>query len=391
MKQFPLWAGLVLCSLASAWADEVVVTVKEERAPIGDERKDQGIVLFKRLLSIGNAGVRYYRALDSKNGDALVTQRYGDYILGCEFPRWSWNWDLQYFLEVTVTRPGEKPFSATHAALQEGIYPLQQGPRGVADMVWPLWGKAPDQAGRLAVRLVKPGDDPNWMFVRVSLEGEPEAKITQVRLSSYPVITSGPPDRQRWVETASRGLQMSNQAQALDPATEWALVMHNKYAQEDGGSLLVVDPAQIAGLSAQGVYPVSVTLTPSSERVVTVAMGYFWDTPWEQAVAEFRPQMAERLQRLRSVDWTVPVDRERWERERAEVAEILKLLPAGGPWSGRWAELQGEGDKTLAELRQPQPEAAAYRRFVLLLRRVEALKDELYQPAIAALIEAATK
>ena len=391
MKRSVLCAAFTLCCLAAAWADEVAVTVKEDRAPIADERNDQGVVLFKRVLSIGNAGVRYQQALDSKNGDKLVTQRYADYILGCEFPRWSWNWDLQYFLDVTVTRPGGQPFIPNRAALQEGIYPLQQGARGVADMIWPLAGKDPTQAGRLAVRLVKPGDDPNWMFVRISLEGEPEAKITQVRMSSYPVITSGPPDRQRWVETASRGLMMGGPPEKLDPATEWAVAMHNKYANEEGGSLLVMDPTQIAAMSAQGTYPVNITMTPSSDRVVTVAMGYFWDTPWEKAVAAFKPQMSERLQRLRNVDWTVPVDRSRWERERQEVAEILKLLPAEGPWQQRWALMQADGDKVLAELGRPTPDPAAYRRFVLLMKEVGELKDQLYQPAIAALIDAATK
>jgi hypothetical protein len=391
MKRTALAVALAcLCLTAIAWSDEVAVTVKESRDPIGDERKDQGIEMVKRSLSIGNAGIRYQQAVDAKHGDKLVQQRYADYILGCEFPLWSWNWELEYFLEVTVTRPNEPPFSATRGALQEGIYPLQQGVRGVADMVWPLAGRDPAQAGRLAVRLVKPADDPNWMYLRLSLEGEPEARITQVQMSSFPVTTSGPAERQRWVETAARGLQMSGSPEKLDPKTEWALVLHNKYADEEGGALLVMEPEQISAATAQGTYPVSITMTPTPARAVTVAMGYFWDTPYEKAVAQFKPQMADRLARLRAVDWTVPVDQPQWDREQREVAEILKLLPATDPSRQGWAELQQRGNAVLAELKQPTPDPAAYRRFVLLIRDVEAFKDKLYEPAIHALIDTAT-
>ena len=44
----------------------------------------------------------------------------------------------------------------------------------------------------------------------------------------------------------------------------------------------------------------------------------------------------------------------------------------------------------MAELKQPTPDPAAYRRFVLLIRDVEAFKDKLYEPAIHALIDTAT-
>jgi len=387
---------LLLAALASVATparadDEIVATTSEERLPEKDAGRE-GLVMVKRSLMLGNVAFRYQQLVDPKQNDKPLNQRYADYILGCEFPRYSWNWDLQYFLEATVARPDEKPFNANRALLQEGISILQQGKRGVADMVWPLPATATrPQPGRLAVRFVKLPDEPTWLYLRVSIEGEPDTKLTQVQLSSYPTVTSGPPERQRWAATLTRAMQMDKPV-PLDPAEEWAIVMHNRYAHEEGGSILVMDPEQIVSGDIGGVYPISVRMQTRPLSVATFAMGYFWDTPYDRAIAAFQPTAPERLRRLRAMDWSVPVDLARWERLQADVTEVLALAGAhAGDRAAQWPPLQAEMKQTAVALQEPNADPALYRRFVQLGRQAGELRAALYEPALQALIKQATQ
>jgi hypothetical protein len=385
------------CSLGFGLAqDELAATTKEERVAVPDEPNRMGLQMVKRNLLLGPVAIRYQQLVDPKQGNQPVVQRYGDYLLGCEFPRGTWNWDLEYFLDVTVTRPGAKPFVANRTSLQEGMYALQQGRRAVADLVWPLptGGKATASAGagRMVVRLVKPADDPHWIYVRVTVEGDPEAKITQVSLHSYPTVTSGPPERQRWVSSLTRAFQTGNAPMTLNPAEEWGLVLHNRFVDEEGGALLVMEPEQIKSADAEGVYPIQVQLRPAPTAALDFAMGYFWDTPYEKAVAAFRQEAPERLKRLREVDWSVPLDVARWQAEKQEVDELLNVTQAGrAQYQAQWTALVAAAEEALKHTAGADDTPGAARRFVLLTRQAQELKAKLYEPALQALIDRAVQ
>jgi len=168
------------------------------------------------------------------------------------------NWDLEYFLDVEVTRSavaGETPalrMEGTRAMLQEGIWALQEGKRGVAEMVWPLRPVEGKEAGRSAVRIIKMPEEPAWFYLEARIDGEPEAQISQVRVGAYPFITSGPPERQRWVTTIANAYHMTDAQTKLDAAADWGMVLHNKLAQEEGGCLFAYDPECIQAASAVG-------------------------------------------------------------------------------------------------------------------------------------------
>ncbi|NCO95551.1 MAG: hypothetical protein COY42_09910 [Armatimonadetes bacterium CG_4_10_14_0_8_um_filter_66_14] len=384
-----LWCVLTLAHAQ----DQLTATTKEERVSVPDEPNRQGLQMVKRSLLLGPVAFRYQQLVDPSAGDKPVVQRYADYILGCEFPRYTWNWDLEYFLDVTVTRPGDPPFVANRATLQRGIYVLQQGRRAVADMVWPLPPSAGRTHGELVVRFVKTPDDPNWMHVRVTIEGDPAATITQVALHSYPTVTTGPPERQRWVTSLTRAVQSTDKPAARNPADEWGLVLHNRLAQEEGGALLVMDPDEIKIADASGVYPIAVRLQPNPTQSVRFAMGYFWDTPYDKAVASFRQQAPDRLKRLRAVDWSVPLDLARWEKNKRDVEELLSLTEAARTqYQPQWTALAAQADEALKQAATHQDaDPGAARRFVLLSRQAEELRAKLYEPALQALIEGATR
>ena len=163
---------------------------------------------------------------------------------------------------MRVARGTEPPFVANKATLQEGTYVLEQGTRAVAEMVWPLPGAASNAAGRMVVRIVKRPEAPNWFYLRVALEGDPAAQLMQVTLMSYPYITSAPRERQRWATTLTRAFQVLDKPAAFDPAAEWGVVLHNKNAHENGGALVVFDPAEEASATVGGTYCVAVNLAP---------------------------------------------------------------------------------------------------------------------------------
>ena len=380
----------LLCGLAGA--QDLTATLHEGRVTVPDEPNRTGLQLVKRSLTFGPLAVRYQQLVDPKKGDAPVVQRYGDYNLGLEFPRGTWNWDLEYFIDVFVERPGQKPFGVTRASLQKAIYILQQGKRDVADLMWSL----PEVPGRpacdLVVRMIVAADDPEWLYLRAGLEGDPEAKITGIILHSYPTTTSGPPERQRWVTSLTRDLQMGGAVQPLQPAEEWGVVLHNRMAQEDEGTLLVMDPREIAAAGAVGVYPIQMELHPSSQREVHVAMGYFRDTPWQKAVESFRLQAPARLKRLQAVDWNAPVDVAGWQKQKREVEELLTLSPASkAEYGPEWNSLLTRAEEGLGKLATNPADSAAARAVVLVSRQADDLKTRLYDPALKALIEQATQ
>lgn len=385
---------LVIIALITSGAahaqDLIAASIKEEMLPQKDAGRE-GLVIVKRSLTLGNAAFRYQQLIDPAQQNKPVVQRYGDYFLGCDFPRGTWNWDLQYFLDVTVTRPGEKPFIANRATLQEGTYILQQGQRGVADMVWPLPADGAAAAGRLAIRFLKTPDHPAWMTIRVSLEDAPGAAITRIALSSYPTVTSGPAERQRWATTPTRALQMASQPVPLNVADEWALVLHNRYAHEEGGCLIVMDPDQFESGEIGGTYAVSPRFNTRSLQSVSFTIGYFWDTRYDKAAAAFLAEAPQRLQRLRATDWAVPVDLTGWQKEQAEMAEVLALVPESTKEAQQWGQLQVEMDALAGRLRAGGATDADSRRFVLLSRQAAALREALYEPALQALIKQATQ
>jgi hypothetical protein len=386
-----LTAALLLAAVASGQGLTPAIT--ESRDAIKEPPARAGLEVVKRHLVMGNASVQYERTVDPNQADKPVDQQYGDYRLGLAFPG-GWNWDLEYFLDVQVTRPaltGETPVlrvEATRAMLQEGIWALQEGRRAVAEMVWPLPPLEGAEAGKLAVRLVKAPEEPTWLYLEARIDGEPEAQISQLRVGAYPFITSGPPERQRWVTTLANAYHMTDAATKLDAADDWGMVLHNKLAQEEGGCLFVYDPECIEAVSAAGTYNVQVFMTPKAgTRAVKLALGYFWDELYVTAVAKFRQEAPQVLERLRKLDWSVPLDAEQWAKAQAEMTGLIEREGLAGEFGDRWQALMGDMAAAQTAAKQDGPAARlAERQFGLLLKRAKSLKEEMYAAALKRLL-----
>ncbi len=382
------------CRWATGADENIAVALKEKRAPVTDDLRRQGMEAVDRRLRMGNLDIRYHLVVDPKQGDRPVIERYGDYLLACEFPVGVWNWDREYFLDVSVSRPGGSPFVVNRASLQEGFYVLEQGKRGVADLVWRIQDatRRTQDAGHLAVRLVKPAAVPHWFYMEIALDGEPSAQISQVRLRAYPFITTGPPERQRWASTLTNAYCLTDALTPFQPATEWGIALHNKHAHEEGGCLLVFDPDEVQSASVGGTYGVSVYLTPKpGSRTVHLALGYFWDTHYERAVAQFRKEAASILQRLRQTVWATELNKAQWQRERLEIERMLSHEEVKARFGKQWELLVTEAESILKNTSTQAPNRETERRFAVLLKQVQQLRGQLYEVALQALVREAMK
>ena len=380
--------GLVVLASVSV-AQGIAVTLRETRA--SDEAKREGLEFVERRLQIGNLGLRYRQTIAPAQADQPVCQQYGDYFLGATFPV-TWNWDSEYFLDVQVARPNEPPFAANRALLQEGTYVLGQGDRGVAELVWPL-PPGPAQPGKLAVRIVKPAGEAEWFYLEARLEGEPDAQITQVRVGAYPFVTTGPPERQRWVSTLTSAHRMIDAQVPLTPATEWGLVLHNKLAQEEGGCLFVFDPAEVQAARAGGTYCVSVAMDAQpGARAAHLAFGYFWDSGYAKAVAQCRADAPRVLERLRGLDWSAPLDVARWQRLSRTIDQLLSHQGVAERFGDRWRSLAQQMRAAVDASHDAAPASReGERHFALLLADAQKLKVEAYGVALGALVSEAAQ
>jgi hypothetical protein len=369
-----------------ALGESLGVMFSESRKTIADDTSRQGLDVVEREVTIGNLRIFYHQLVDPQKQDAPVVKGYGDYLLRCEFPLWHWNWDLEYFLDVTVTDATGKSVIANRARLQEAMLVLEQGNRAVVDMVWPLPG---DDAGKLVVRLVKVGATDTWFYLEISLEEAKEWRLTQVRVGAYPFITTGPPERERWITSLARGHRMTNSLSPLEVNTEWGLVLHNRNAHESGGCLLVYDPNEVVSASAGGTYNVSVHLgiKPVASRSVHLALGYFWDQPWDQAVSSLRAEAEGKLRQLRSMPWEARIDSSMWTSKKRKLDELVQqnVLPA--PLGEDWTSLRQQIDKCLAEDAGSSRHRAHQRAFLQLMKQVPELEDKLFAAAVQSLIE----
>ena len=388
----------ILLLSSSCWAsgadENIAVTLKEKRTPVTNDSKRQGMEVVDRRLRMGNLDIRYHLVVDPKQGDRPMIERYGDYFLACEFPIGVWNWDREYFLDVSVSRPGGSPFVVSRASLQEGFYVLEQGKRGVADMVWHIQDarRKTEDAGHLSVRLVKPAADPNWFYMEIAQDGEPSAQISQVRLGAYPFVTTGPPERQRWASTLTNAYRLTDAPTPFQPATEWGVVLHNRHAHEEGGCLLVFDPDEVQSASVGGTYGVSVYLTPKTgSRTVHLALGYFWDTHYGQAVTQFRKEAAGTLQRLRQMVWATQLNKDQWQRERQEIERMLSHEEVKARFAKQWELLVTQAESILKNTSVQARDRGTERRFAVLLRQAQQLRGQLYDAALQALVREAMK
>lgn len=304
---------LVLLAAASGPAakDQIQVLVQETRRPEKRDPERLGFDRISRSVRMANLRLSYDAYVRPDQDDLPIQKKYGDHFFGCEFGRYRGNggWDLWNFLRVTVADPQGNKHAIIGSQRQRGFFKMQEGARGVADVVWELPrgadGKSP---GGLAIRAIKRPDWEQWFAVEVSLESAKGWCLAEIISSCYPYNTSKDPNapRERWVATKLRDVQMTDQWTDLAPSAEWALMEYNHLSQEEAGCLLVCDPNEVSALAVSGTYAIRTRVTPRPGRTTChFAFGYFAGQHYREAFAEFQAQAADILRFMRQIKWSV--------------------------------------------------------------------------------------
>jgi hypothetical protein len=182
------------------------------------------------------------------------------------------------------------------------------------------------------------------------------------------------------VSTLTRELQTQDTPTTLDPATEWAFMLHNHLSQEEGGCLMVLDPETVDKLAVAGTYNITPTLTPRpGTRSLRVACGYWGKRHWREQLPAFRQEATQVGERLRQAQFSLSASRI-WDstvaREDYEYLLGLSSLPEGLRSEARqaWDQLQqvsGAGT-------QPLPHEGELA-FLEVARRCQALHRRLQE------------
>ncbi len=303
------WAGLsalVIVATAAVWAAEPVsISLEREEYKETDKRRENrlGFLRVKRTLKMDNLQIRYDAYVHEEDRTPYHEQ-YADWFLGCDFGRAHGNggWNLWDFLDVVVTPPEGDAYSAVPSQALDDFVVVEESDRALVDMCWPT-----PPEGTLCVRVLKLPEDTYWAFLEVGVDGETDSAISSITISSYPYNTSktGEQPRERWVTTLISDYRMTDEPRDIDPAEEWALAMHNKLSQEDGGVTLLLDPKEISSLQVYGTYPVYARFSPAEGvKHVHIGMSYFADEHHEAAAQRMREQAAAWLKRMRGLDFS---------------------------------------------------------------------------------------
>lgn len=301
---FALCFVLATCTLVGAEPQPVLARTMETREPETRDPERVGYDRVRRELALDNLIARYEAFVKPDADDQPIATKYADHFFGLDFGRMEGNggWDLWSFVAPTVVSPEGRLCPIMGVERQRGLNVLAEGQTAVADFLWELPRDAEGRSpGLLGVRYLKQAGDTYWAFVEIWLAGAPGWSLGPVTFSSYPYNTAKTMDaaRERWVATNTRELPTADTDTTLDPGTEWALMLHNRLSQEDGGCLMVLDPQEMTSLTVAGTYAVQPKVVPRpGQRSLRVAVGYWSDRHWCQELPVFRqeaPNIRERL------------------------------------------------------------------------------------------------
>jgi len=391
--------ALLAAVVLIAATPDVGVKLTTKRLPVKKPPKAVGNVFVETRLTLDNFKLRHRVAVDPRKGDEPVRYGYGDFFFGSEFGRQgNGGWSLWNFTRVHVADPkrGNTPFGLYGRA--EGFHVVERGPRAMVDVVWwPKGGPKRHPNELVTLRFVKHAAERKWCFIETSLEPTSQLRLARVQYAAYPAHTTGPPARERWVTTAARSHNLMAGGISLDPATEWAISLHNKHAHERAGSLLVFDPVEVAAVRVEGTYAVAIMITPKPQCTrLHVAVSYFLREHFHQANAAFLAAAPKSLERLRRKDWEpdlAHVDAA-WRREMAGLADALSCVGMLSPVVKRLDKLSAGYSKALAAARARRAKGEAVSRrgqraFSGFLTQLHAAREEVFAAAVEALLREA--
>jgi len=311
----------------SAAAGDVSIT----RSDTEEKSRGEGFWRSRTAVSIGAANINY-EGLHRKDSSELIQEKYCDRRFGLLWPKEKgWNWSSESFLKVAVNSNG-KNFDGTGRYILRECQTLAEGKRAMAEFIWPLADASSAEekdAPGLRLRVLHDSAWKEWLFVRISVNGG-DALLKELQLGCYPSCSSGPPERERWILFPGGHKNMGSGKVTL-PSETAGLAYHNKYQQTRDGCFLVYQPNEVEEVKVAGTYGVgtAIVMKPGI-RTTVLALGYFLDTPWEDAgrmfLSETLSQVSAQIDRI---DWSPVLPLTEFD---SLIARTGRLLESPAPW-----------------------------------------------------------
>ena len=253
--------------------------------------------------------------------------------------RWGWSPD-NYFNPVIMFDNSEtlEEYAAVKGALK-GLYVVEDGgERGMADLVWPLLVKD-KELGSLVLRCVLRADEPQCLYARAFLIGDPYLVFKEIKLCSWSGHPSSFPGSEIWIGGAIVDIQAPAPGSKLPLDEYWFFVTHKKkfpgIESRGAGASGVIAPEMIEQLrytadGAGGGGGISMIPRKGYERGIVFAIEDFGGDAGGDAeilIAKLRREAAGRKQRLAKMNWH-PNWKEQVNRIDSEIKIITEALGA---------------------------------------------------------------
>lgn len=279
---------------------DAIVAVKRSDEAVPARGADARMTAIQ--ISLPTATIDYH-ALHHADTGRVISERFDDVRFGLQLrlPAGDsgWNWSTQDFLTFAV-RAGGRAAAVLSTWIPSDVSVLETRSRALVVMRWRPDGT---HGAPLTLTLLQLPERRGWLFVR--LEPPPAWPIESIQTLSYPFVTTGPRERERWAAVPGGPFAISDAPRTLAATDGW-IVLHNRFAQERGGSYQVFDSEAFRSVTVGGTYGVGTRFTPArAGEAVTLALGFFTDEPAETAVRMFQMEGAAQVATtLRGMDWT---------------------------------------------------------------------------------------
>lgn len=272
---------------------------KHEVTPITEAGSRKGWIRRLDIIRFGCYTLQLDQCLDPATGFPPARRTWGDSFVGIlgKRPRayMSANWSPWDFLLPAIRLKGDSkdlPFPTLFGRVKYAVLRENTPDRIVGEVVWE------DPQGGLTHARFAGWRGVNRFGMAVRYTPPRGREIESIRYDlvcqPYDIQDRGQWERRRWMATPLSDTAIPETPRTFDPQREWMYVFFNRYAQNDAGTFLAVDPATVREVAVQGERVVTLSLTPTAPATEVVALLGDWvDMPYSQARHDFFAQAEE--------------------------------------------------------------------------------------------------
>ena len=286
--------------------------IKESKEII--ERDGTQYIKNTHNIYFQNAAMRYV-TLNKKGEKKLIKQKWGDYFLGLELGRSKYfknSWNMWNFFECYILKDG-KHQNVTQMFLPESVYITHFNDKTLAEIVSPLSDDGKN--GKMTMRIMQFPSHKDWIFIRVKFV-DSDIAPWRFTFSAYPAYSDCPKTRERWIATKENKYCVSKDKYSFTPTSN-ALVMFNKFAQEDVGDFMVFEADKFNKVylnkSNNGVL---IYFFPrKNNREFKFALGCFIDKSPADELPRFLGETQDNIYRfMENIDWEPKLNNSEFEK-----------------------------------------------------------------------------